>query len=207
MLSTFKLVVFDLDDTLYRERDFLHSGIKACNNYLGLPEICSTGLSEIDWISDLLKIAGMLNCESNRNMLLDVYRHHIPSINLRPGVIEVLEFLKNNNVECGLITDGRSISQRNKIEALGISDIFSKVIISEELGTEKPDINNYLPFDNGAQTTYIGDNILKDFLSPNKLNWDTIMLKDDGLNVHSQNVVVRQEYLPKRVVNSFYELI
>ena len=58
------------------------------------------------------------------------------------------------------------------------------------------------------QFLYVGDNLKKDFVTPNKLGWHTICLKDtQGLIVHSQDVLVADEFSPKYVIEKFSELI
>ena len=37
-----------------------------------------------------------------------------------------------------LITDGRSLTQRLKIQALGLTDLFDDILISEAMQSEKP---------------------------------------------------------------------
>lgn len=112
----------------------------------------------------------------------------------------------------GLITDGRSIQQRAKIKALGLNKYLSNIVISEEIGSDKPNLKNYQIFEEKYaekkfKFLYIGDNLKKDFVTPNKLGWYTICLMDkDGLNVHSQNVLVANKFLPKIKINSIIEL-
>ena len=50
----------------------------------------------------------------------------------------LLDVLKEKNIPAGLITDGRSVTQRNKLKSLGLLNYFKEVIISEEFGSEKP---------------------------------------------------------------------
>ena len=55
---------------------------------------------------------------------------------------------------------------------------------------------------------YIGDNIKKDFIAPNKLNWNTIGIKDtNSENIHSQLINVKKEFLPNIWISCFDELI
>ena len=96
--------------------------------------------------------------------------------------------------ECnlGIITDGYSIPQRNKFCALQLDRFIKEddLIISEEFGTEKPSKKNYLFFQHkyvNADFVYVGDNIKKDFVSPNRLGWKTVCLLDDGRNIHRQD--------------------
>lgn len=47
--------------------------------------------------------------------------------------------------------------------------------------------------------TYVGDNLKKDFIAPNALGWLTVCLKDDGRNIHKQEVEDLEEGMrPKR---------
>ena len=54
---------------------------------------------------------------------------------------------------------------------------------------------------------YIGDNVQKDFVAPNRLNWKTICLMDDGNNIHSQNVNVDEIYQPQIQIHQLIELL
>jgi len=114
------------------------------------------------------------------------------------------------NIEFSIITDGRSISQRNKIKSLGISQSVKNVIISEETGFEKPNLNNFKLLDKtypNKNFVYIADNTSKDFLAPNILKWNSICLLDDGHNIHKQNFALDEGYLPKKIIKSFKELM
>ena len=55
---------------------------------------------------------------------------------------------------------------------------------------------------------YVGDNVKKDFITPNALGWKTICLKDDGRNIHKQDFTLTPEQaLPKKTILSLKELI
>lgn len=122
-----------------------------------------------------------------------------------------LSFLKKNNISIGLITDGRSLTQRNKIRALGLERFIpdKNIVISEEIGSEKPEINNYTHFigmNSGHRYFYIGDNPQKDFITPNELGWTTIGLMDNGQNIHTQTSI-GGNYNPQFWINDITELI
>ena len=110
----------------------------------------------------------------------------------------------------GVLTDGRSIQQRNKLEALGIENFISEIVISEEIGSEKPNLKNYKHFEKvfgDGQYYYIGDNIKKDFITPNNLNWITIRVLDNGLNIHKNiDSDFDKEYLAHYNVSDFSEI-
>ena len=92
----------------------------------------------------------------------------------------------------GILTDGRSISQRNKIRALGLESWINKIVVSEEFGSAKPDERNFRHFHKvfpqHRSFAYIGDNPAKDFVTPNRLGWSTICLVDQGKNIHPQQI-------------------
>ena len=213
MRSLSDVIVFDLDDTLYNEISFVESGFKAVSHYLGYPSYADEMMSS--WEEGKNAFEQLINNHSlcvSIDELLKVYRTHEPSINLDPSIIATLKILVAHDKTLGLITDGRSKTQRNKIKALGLYHWFPKdnIIISEEFGSSKPDLRNYLFFMSkypGKSYTYIGDNIAKDFVAPKSLGWQTICLKDNGLNIHSQDFGQSEEYLPDLVINHIKELI
>jgi putative hydrolase of the HAD superfamily len=58
---------------------------------------------------------------------------------LAPGVRESLVRLRDR-FRLGLVTNGTSATQRAKLLALGIANLFDPVVISEEVGFRKPDV-------------------------------------------------------------------
>jgi putative hydrolase of the HAD superfamily len=209
ILPSSKIFVFDLDDTLYSERDFEKSGIKFVYENLNIKHISLETIlnNRNNWIE--LMINGSNN-QITVQMVLDIYRNHFPTIQLYNDAKVFLEKLLSQGNEMSLITDGRSISQRNKLRALGIESYFTNIIISEEINSEKPSEYNFKMVMNNKHSKnyiYIADNPNKDFITPNKLGWTTICLLDRGQNVHKQNFNLSKEFLSKISINSFDEII
>ena len=196
------VVVFDLDDTLCPERDFVFSGFRAVSEFLGneiadqMMEWFDTG--EKDALEKALEVTGS---DQSKDALLSVYREHRPSLSLALGVRELIENLRSRGHPIGLITDGRSVTQRNKIEALGIQQLLDEIVISEEFGSGKPDERNYRHFETkfpDRAYAYIGDNIAKDFIAPNRLGWISVCLLNSGQNIHVQDFdAITADYLPQ----------
>ena len=200
ILPISKVFVFDLDDTLYSERDFEKSGIEFVYNYFEIKfiELESILNNRNNWIE---KIINGSNNRITLQLVLDIYRNHFPTIQLYKDAKVFLEKLHSQKNEMSLITDGRSITQRNKLRALGIESYLKNIIISEEVNSEKPSEFNFKKAMNNKQTQnyiYIADNPNKDFITPNKLDWMTICLLDRGQNVHKQNFNLSKEFLPQR---------
>lgn len=208
-----KYIIFDLDDTLIYEIDFLKSAyreiVRFVSNsqnheslYSRMLEIYHQGGDVFSFLIDKFPYL-------TKDKLLEIYRNHFPSLKLNDGAEDVFHFCKSNNYKIGLITDGRSITQRNKLKALKIEDIFDKIIISEEFGSSKPDERNFLVFEesNCSEYFYIADNPKKDFVIPNKLNWTTVCLLNKGWNIHQQNFCIEQIFLPKHKIEDLKDLI
>ena len=189
------LVFFDLDDTLYKEIDFVSSAFAEISLYIektfgkaGLLEemlaLRDQGRDVFGMIIDKYHLKGL-----TKEMLLSIYREHFPTVGLSLGADAVLERLKSEGYVLGIITDGRSLTQRNKINALGISSFFDNynVLISEEIGGEKL---SGIPFEvvrdryPGYELWYVGDNVDKDFAPARICGFHTIGLLDDGRNIH-----------------------
>ena len=213
MRSLSDVIVFDLDDTLYKERVFVESGFRAVAQYLDSLSFADEML--YSWEAGKNAFEQLISKHSlcvSIDELLNVYRTHEPSINLDPSIIATLDLLVAHDRTLGLITDGRSKTQRNKIKALELYHWFPKdnIIISEEFGSSKPDVRNYRFFMSkfpGKSYTYIGDNIAKDFVAPKSLGWQTICLKDNGLNIHAQDFDLSDEYLPEITITKILEII
>jgi len=209
------VVVFDLDDTIFSELDYVHSGLAAVAAHLEtavgfsvLPELLANFVPGRDLFGGLCDTYDLPR--ETTESLLAVYRGHNPTLKMRPGVSGLLQDLQRSHVRLGLLTDGRSTTQRQKLQALGLDEFFDEVVISEEFGSSKPAIENYVHFETrfpGCAYWYIADNYAKDFVSPNELGWGTVGVLDPGLNIHSQEpTAVAEEFLPKYEVDSLEHL-
>lgn len=207
-----KALVLDLDDTLYSELDYLISAYQFIatklerNNSQELYEkmffLFKNDKNVFDFLIKNYK-------QMDKEQLLYWYRFHEPRIVLFNGVLECLGLLKNK-YKFAIITDGRSFTQRNKIRALNIESYLDEIVISEEIGTEKPHLNNFKIVEKNLQCQsyiYVGDNPKKDFVTPNTLGWNTICLLDQGNNIHKQDFEQEILFLPKKKVNSWYKIL
>ena len=136
-------------------------------------------------------------------------RAHAPSITLSIGASAVIGHLRGSKQPYSIVTDGRSITQRAKIAALGCNDA-QYISISEEAGLSKLDPKRFIAvaakFPPG-QVCYVGDNPAKDFFAPKHLGWVTIMLNHKGKGVHSQHLPIDPAYHPDQIVTDLSEIM
>lgn len=193
-LDGIKVVIFDLDDTLYSEKEYVRSGYHEIAKILPFIKNVEDKLwnffeNKKSAIDELLISE---NCFSDdlKNKCLEVYRNQEPSLYLYPGVEDMLIKLRKQGFKLGMITDGRPEGQRAKLKSLDIYKYFDKIIITDELGGieyRKPNqksfimMNEYFGF-NYEDMCYIGDNISKDFKGPRILNMKIVYFKNaDGI--------------------------
>lgn len=186
-------VIFDLDDTLYSEKDYVRSGYAAvANAFPKIPfmaqKLWKAFEQKLPAIDAVLEAEGIASAE-NKQKALGIYRNHMPLIAPYPGIHELLQRLQGKK-KLGIITDGRPEGQWAKIEALNIKQYFQRILVTDELGGvvfRKPNERAFrlmkeelgVAFEDMA---YIGDNTKKDFIAPKKLGMKAIYFRNtDGL--------------------------
>lgn len=208
-------VVFDLDDTLYPEVDYVESGIRhVCIQLQSLYGRDVFALVQDrflaqrgDWLAAACEYAGLP--AAAKESLLWMYRLHLPSIRLTPDCEQVLREIRKRAQAVAVLTDGRSVTQRLKLSALGLSDW--PAYISEDYGSEKPSPDRFKAIEvnhPAARFVYVGDNVKKDFVGCNRLGWISIGMRAGARNVHSQATDgLPLEALPTRWIGSWGELL
>ena len=193
-----------MDDTLYKEHAYRDSGYRTVARHFAA--CCGVSPHELyllmnrepsqafEHVEELAAERGVKISVADQ---LCVYRSHFPDITLDNDAADILSFFRQRDIPMGVITDGRAWGQMNKIEALRLDRFFDKgtVMATVLLGTDK---HSAKPFEameeilrqKGATSfAYVGDNLAKDFVHPNLMGWDTIMLRDpEGVNIHPQNL-------------------
>jgi putative hydrolase of the HAD superfamily len=212
-----KIVLFDLDDTLYKEIDYLKSAYHEIScvlqNKFGILDAYDFMInSYIKGDNVFLATNNYFQLDISVSEYLNIYRNHKPLISLSESDSKTLNFLKSEANILGIISDGRSITQNNKIDSLKLRELIDRenIVISEVFGSEKPNIANYQFFVDkypNCSYFYIADNPQKDFITPNLLGWTTICLLDDGRNIHNQDFNIDVSYIPQIRILSLNDLL
>jgi putative hydrolase of the HAD superfamily len=208
-------LVMDLDDTLYKEFDYQTSGLRYVEEQIlklygvnlanKLLQLREQGVNDIFLeATNILKLPASI-----KESFLMMYRYHKPDITLSVKTKDFIKLALNDFKHVVILSDGRSISQRLKLESLGIMKI--PVFISEEWNSIKPDDKRFISimqeYSSSNQFCYIADNPSKDFISPNSLNWVSFCLRGNQKNIHSQNIdEINKEYLPDFFINNLSDI-
>lgn len=195
-LAAARVVVFDIDDTLYLERDYARSGFRAVGRHVeevygrpGFAEACLRHFesgARGDLFDRALEELGLPRGPNAVGELVDVYRAHAPEIELLPDAREVLSALHGAR-DLAVISDGPLQSQQRKADALGLSGWASLVVLTDAWGREywKPNERAFAAVEahfgvRGADCVYVADNPEKDFLGPRARGWVTIRVRRSG---------------------------
>ena len=216
------IVVFDMDDTLYAERDFAHAGFAAAGRWaettLGIQGL-GADMTRLFGEGQLGKLFATAlaakfpeHTAEHVRQLHEAYRHATPQLELFDDARFALDHYGARG-PLGLITDGTLAMQQRKLAGLRIASHFAHVVFTDALGVGrqyfKPHPRAYemtaaaigRP---GDRFAYIGDNPAKDFVAPNALGWTTVQVLRDG-GIHDAGRVVAGG-TPRHVVTSLREL-
>lgn len=163
-----RVVLFDLDDTLFAHRAAVESGIVRYAETLGAPY----GVLETDELTTLWHdleeehyhsyLAGRLDFEGQRQArardfaarhgvalddaqasawFADYFEHYVAAWTLHDDALPALDELERRipGVRFGLITNGDLAFQSRKVHAVGLDARVDHVVASGEVGIPKPD--------------------------------------------------------------------
>lgn len=215
-------IAFDLDDTLYPEREYALGGFRAVAEWaeaaLGIPQrqvyaelqgLFESGVRRNSFNRWLVG-HGFLP-DSRLGDMLNHYRQHVPELAPFPGVIELLETLYGS-YRLAILTQGYRAGQRSKIKALAVEHYFETILILDETEREqwKPSRRAFerllaqlkLRSD---EVAYVGDNPEKDFYGARQLGIRTVRVRRPG-GEHAHKEPIDPSYAPDLEVNEFSAL-
>src|SRR3972149_7785247 len=142
-MSRWRAVVFDLDDTLYPERDYVRGGFEAVAGWAAseaseerqaifdeLWAMFETGVRR-DTFDRWLERHGHAR-EEHRRAMIAAYRGHLPQLEPYEDVRPTLAAPRGTG-QPGLITEGTRAVREAKLAAAGLRDLFDKLgLLGEE---------------------------------------------------------------------------
>lgn len=183
------IIVFDLDDTLYPEMEFVRSGFwtVACAVAPDEPVAVYQHLLQILARHGSGQVFNRFAEESGRAVdipeLVKLYRFHSPRIQLDVETQVVLEHCAAHH-PTALLTDGPYEMQWNKFRALQLERWIDFPVFTDQMGTSKPDKRPFQAimqqYGESETYVYIADNPRKDFIAPQQLGWHSVRLRRVG---------------------------
>lgn len=195
-MADIKCVVFDVDDTLYLEGDYVRSGFTHVDS-LAMQLFDARGFGDQCWqafesgvrgntFDQVARLMGLpWNAEIKEQFVFE-YRNHKPDICLASETRQVLTSLRQQ-WDIGLLTGGYPQAQRQKIASLQLHDLAEHIVFAGELGPEfdKPHPWGWLQIEEltqlaGASLVYVGDNPVKDWSSSAARGWQFVRIRLRG---------------------------
>jgi putative hydrolase of the HAD superfamily len=191
-----RVLVFDLDDTLFPEREYVASGFRAVDRWIatqrGVAGFFETALSLYHAgrrgriFDEALEVLGVVPDPALVPTLVGVYRDHSPNIRLHADSARAIAAFRHS-FHLAIITDGYHDVQKKKVAALGIGPQFEAIVYTDELGRScwKPSPEPFLKVmrtfgAKGSECLYVGDNAAKDFVAAKALGWLTVQVVREG---------------------------
>ncbi|BAW31594.1 MAG TPA: TIGR02253 family HAD-type hydrolase [Methanothermobacter sp.] len=193
-----KAVYFDIDDTLYDTSSFARLARKAALSVMieaGLPLKQEEAYS---LLRNIIDEKGS-NYDKHFNVLTEkvfgeekpllialgvITYHNVKFALLRPfpQTIPTLIYLKGKGYNLGVISNGLTIKQWEKLIRLGIHHFFDEVVTSEEVGFQKPDIEIFREALNRMgckpeDSVMVGDKFREDIIGAVNAGMSAILVK------------------------------
>jgi putative hydrolase of the HAD superfamily len=207
MTQTLKAVLFDIDDTLFPSSEFADKARRSAVEAIvaaGLdvdPAVAMDELADVvrEFSSNygnhfdqlVVRLAPHLRPGVHKAMVVaaGVRAYHETKAHLRPfpDAVRCLQALRRTALLRGVLTNGLTIKQAEKLVRLGLQDAFSPgaLFISEDLGVAKPHPRIFqiaceaLGVGPG-EVLYIGDNPVKDIDAAHEAGLVTCLRRGTG---------------------------
>ncbi len=134
-------------------------------------------------IDKLFQMIGIKLSDERLKELSEIYRNeYVKEARYIPGVDRLMNAIKKKGLFLGIITNGMTITQENRLAGLGLNHLVERLIASEEIGVAKPekDIFDFaLKIANckAEEAVMIGDSWQKDVYGAVNAGWKAIWLK------------------------------
>ena len=219
-----KGLFFDLDDTIYDKSSYNIAAFEQ------IAEFISSEYDEnIEYIKKIIiynwilngseykflfnDIAQIINKEEEKNIVkkcVEIFHSIHPNLKLYDDFLKIHKKLKETFF-MGIITDGNYKMQKNKINYLGLNEVFEEIIYTDLMGISKPNVIPFLKMLkiselNSNEVIFIGDNPFRDIMGALNANLYTIrILRGEFIDI--KNI---PQFLPHRSTfnyNNFQKII
>lgn len=218
-----KAIIFDLDDTLYPEYEFVLSGFKQVARFIGARYGLSSGEIYHELVAGfdrgirgrnfdvVLQMLGIHCDKAVIDELVDLYRKHEPEISLPKESEHVLSSLRERGYILGMVSDGYLETQINKVRGLRLETFLDAIIFTDTWGKEfwKPhkkafeEVCRVLGIE-GKDCCYIADNPIKDFKGARQCGMFSVQL----LHWVKKDVAdLDEEYLPDLILGKLEDIL
>ena len=217
--------IFDLDDTLYEEMQYVRAGMQSVSKYLSkkygiefnkLYDSCLNILERDGRGKVFDKLCEDYKLKEDIKTLVEKYRGTKPKLTLYSDAEKLLMLLKEAGCKIGIITDGNAQVQEAKVKGLNLDKWADAVLLTDRMKDEdghplsKPATRVYeeclkMLGSSAEESVYIGDNPNKDFIGAKMLGMKTVrIIRETGMFVSE---AFPEEYEAEMTIHSLEELV
>lgn len=220
-----KAVFFDIDDTLYDTSGFAKLARKAAlqamidaglplsqqEAYLLLRKIIKEKGSNYDRHFNILT-KRVMGEEKPLLIALGMITYHnvkFALLRLFPDTMSTLIYLKKRDYQMGVISNGLTIKQWEKLIRLGLHHFFNEVVTSQEAGSEKPDSEIFqLALERmgckAEESIMVGNKFSEDILGATKSGMSAILVNSELTEVEKE--IIEREGLKVDVIQDISQV-
>lgn len=193
--APYSMIVLDVDDTLYLEREYVRSGFAHVGSWAA-EKFAIPDVGEVAWslfeagvrgttLTEAFEARGVELSDALSDEIVHQYRTHFPKISLLADARRLVASATARHIRLGIVTDGPAVSQRNKCHALGCDSWAHSVVVTADMSTSKPDPLVFRAVARGTlgephRFIYVADNPAKDFQGPALLGWSSVRVRRPG---------------------------
>lgn len=213
-MKNFKGVIFDLDGTLI---DSMHIWEQIDVEYLGalnisVPKNLKDDITHLSFKDTAIYFKERFNIEDSIESIMNkwhtmAHNHYSNTINLKPGVIEYLKYLKDNNIKIGLATSNSIPLIEAVLQQHNIQDYFHSITTTEEAKKSKDNPDIYLlackKLNLSPSECIVFEDIPAAIIGAKKANIYTVAIYDKS-SIHLKDELIA---LSDKYINDYYELL
>ena len=128
--------------------------------------------------------------------------------NIIESTFKILDKIRKSGCKLTLIANDNSVIARNIVKTTSLENYFNVIVISEELGVEKPDQQIFVAAlaklgVKPRNTVMVGDRIDSDIIEANRVGMKRVLFK---WNTRYDELITSEEEKPKFTIGSLTEL-
>ena len=160
----------------------------------------------IERYAHLLRTIGYIDIDNRLAQRMNEY--YLDTLALQtqlvPYAIELLDYLTRRGYNLYILSNGFIEVQHKKLQSAGIGDYFKRMVLSDEIGINKPDRRLFdyaleVTHSQAADTLMIGDNYDADILGAMQAGWGQIYFDRNHRGITAQE--------PQHTVHSLKEVM
>jgi len=139
LINRYSVFVFDLDNTLYDENDYLFCGYKFIAEYVATKHNNFTSKDYYDYLTMEFNLNGReglfdkfiahFNIPVQMNELLDILHSHHSTIQLNKNAKEFIDLILRQKKKIYILTNGNIKQQQNKVKLLELNSLYPNIKI------------------------------------------------------------------------------